>query len=300
MPKLIICKGLPASGKSTWSKAYVKTHPNTVRICRDDLRLMLKDVQFDPKIENIINIAQGNLLEGFMIDDYDIILDATNLNPKYWPGLQEMATMLNYDLEWKDFTDVPLSECILRDSKRPNSVGKKVIQRMHRQFLQVFPPRPAEIPGKPYAIICDIDGTLAHANGRDIYDASKAMDDELDEVIADIVKRHMLHGDTVIFCSGRDAAHSKVTLAWLLKHGLWVMGESVFSYTENAIFGLNTSLLMRPEGDTREDGIVKTELYRKFIEGKYNVRYVLDDRDRVVDAWRDLGLKCLQVHYGDF
>jgi DNA transposition AAA+ family ATPase len=44
--KLIVMKGLPASGKTTWSKAYVKSHPNTVRINRDDLRLMLYNVRF--------------------------------------------------------------------------------------------------------------------------------------------------------------------------------------------------------------------------------------------------------------
>lgn len=31
------------------------------------------------------------------------------------------------------------------------------------------------------------------------------------------------------------------------------------------------------------------------------VKFVLDDRNQVVDMWRkDLGLTCLQVDYGDF
>lgn len=287
MPKLICMKGLPASGKSTWAKAYAKTHDQTLRINRDELRLMLKDIKFDPKIEDFVTEAQDALMDAFAAKGWDIIIDNTNLNPKIQTKLERFAELACYDIEWKDFTHVPLSECLERDRKRgAESAGKKVIQRMHRQFLQGPPVKPAFVESAPYAIICDIDGTLAHANGRDIYDASKAGDDELDEVIADIVKRHYALGDYVIFCSGRESRHRGVTFTWLEKHGLLVPNRY--------------QLLMRAEDDTREDGIVKTELYRNFIEGKYNVRYVLDDRDRVVDAWRDLGLKCLQVNFGDF
>ncbi len=37
------------------------------------------------------------------------------------------------------------------------------------------------------------------------------------------------------------------------------------------------------------------------IKGKYFVRFVLDDRNQVVDMWRnEIGYACLQVYYGDF
>lgn len=288
MPKLIICRGLPASGKSTFAKAYVKTHPNTVRINRDELRLMLFDTQFDPKVEDDITAMQDILMGQAFVMNRDIVLDNTNLNPKVIGKLNEWANRNMYTMEYKDFTDVPLSECIARDAKRgAQSVGKKVIQRMHRQFLQQTPDEPAHVPGRPYAIICDIDGTLAHHdNKRDIYDASKAMGDRLDTVVADIILSHYERGDHVIFCSGRDSQYREITGDWLALHDLWVRDRS--------------ELLMRPAGDTREDGVVKTDLYHTYIEGKYNIRYCLDDRQRVVDSWRDLGLKCLQVAEGDF
>lgn len=57
---------------------------------------------------------------------------------------------------------------------------------------------------------------------------------------------------------------------------------------------------MRPAGDTRNDAVIKEEIYQAEIAGKYNVEFVLDDRDRVVDKWRELGLKCLQVAKGAF
>ena len=59
-------------------------------------------------------------------------------------------------------------------------------------------------------------------------------------------------------------------------------------------------IFMRKEGDSRNDGIIKTEIFDEHIKDKFYVCAVFDDRDRVVKAWRDIGLLCLQVNYGDF
>ena len=52
--------------------------------------------------------------------------------------------------------------------------------------------------------------------------------------------------------------------------------------------------------DSRKDSIVKQEIYEMCIKDKYNVLFVLDDRDQVVNMWREQGLKCLQVAEGNF
>jgi len=58
---------------------------------------------------------------------------------------------------------------------------------------------------------------------------------------------------------------------------------------------------MRKEDDMRKDAIIKRELFDNFIEGKYQIEFVLDDRNQVVDLWRnELKLSCFQVYYGDF
>lgn len=57
---------------------------------------------------------------------------------------------------------------------------------------------------------------------------------------------------------------------------------------------------MRPEGDIRKDSIVKREIFENYIRDYYNIQFVLDDRNQVVEMWRSLGLKCLQVAEGDF
>ena len=54
--EILILIGIPASGKSTWSKEYVRKNPNWVRVSRDDFRDMLKSAQVcEPKIEELIN-----------------------------------------------------------------------------------------------------------------------------------------------------------------------------------------------------------------------------------------------------
>jgi hypothetical protein len=57
---------------------------------------------------------------------------------------------------------------------------------------------------------------------------------------------------------------------------------------------------MRVTGDKKKDSALKEEIYNKYIKGKYNVLFVLDDRQKVVDKWRELGLTCLQVNSGNF
>jgi hypothetical protein len=138
----------------------------------------------------------------------------------------------------------------------------------------------------PSAVIVDIDGTVAKMNGRSPYDYSLVHTDVPHTPIVRLVQELAASGSRIIFCSGREDSCRDETAAWLLDNlGGWV---------ENA------PLLMRPEKDSRDDSIIKRELYEEHIAGNYNIRFVLDDRDRVVDAWRAMGLTCLQVAPGDF
>lgn len=138
---------------------------------------------------------------------------------------------------------------------------------------------------KPTAIICDIDGTLAHMTNRGPHDTSKYMDDSKDDFVHGLFAALATkHNATRIIVSGRSEDHREVTEAWLKEHGV--------TYKH---------LYMRPTGDRQNDRIVKREIYEQFIEPKYRVVCVIDDRNRVVDMWRnELNLICLQVADGDF
>ena len=135
----------------------------------------------------------------------------------------------------------------------------------------------------PQAVLCDLDGTLAHLNGRSPYDASTCLDDLVNMPVAHIVQTYAGLGVYVILVSGREARYRKPTERWLQKHNI--------PYH---------ALHMRPTRDYRKDAVIKTELYRSHLEGAYSVLFVLDDRNQVVEMWRGLGLTCLQVAPGDF
>ncbi len=138
----------------------------------------------------------------------------------------------------------------------------------------------------PKIIICDIDGTLALLGNRDRYNPSTG-EDLLNNPIANILKvynNQNLFPIELIFVSGREDKYRDITEKWLQKHGI----------THYKL------LLMRQTGDFRKDYIIKKELFEKHIKGKYEVLFVLDDRDQVVKMWRELGLTCLQVAYGNF
>jgi len=147
-----------------------------------------------------------------------------------------------------------------------------------RKFNPKIPP-PVHLPNIPTAVICDLDGTLANLNGRSPYDASTCDEDLLNPVVADIIKGKKV----VILVSGREDKFRDKTLSFLLKNGVYY-----------------DHLFMRKTGDQRNDAIIKEEIYNSEIKGKYNIELVLDDRNRVVDMWRSLGLVCHQVAYGDF
>jgi hypothetical protein len=136
----------------------------------------------------------------------------------------------------------------------------------------------------PPAIICDLDGTLAIIGKRSPFEDMHCEGDELNEPVAEILDTYFKKGDSIILMSGRMDRSKEPTERWLTKHGIR------FHH-----------LYMRKTNDMRKDAVIKKELFEKHIKNKYFVRFVLDDRNQVVDLWRkDLGLPCLQVNYGDF
>jgi hypothetical protein len=141
---------------------------------------------------------------------------------------------------------------------------------------------------KPAAIICDIDGTLAH-HTRDHHDYGQVGGDIVDPTIRNLVDREWAAGYDILVVTGRPLSCHAQTYHWLIENHVPV-----------------DELFMRPMNAKDEDGgqladwIVKLDLFNKYIRYEYCVEYVLEDRNQCVNMWRDLGLKCLQVQSGDF
>lgn len=286
MKKVIMCKGLPGSGKSTWAKSKLRENPNQYkRINKDDLRAMLDDSQHSNASEKFIQKVRDALIIEALKNGCHVIVDDTNFAPKHEARIRQLVTDFNrqnndsVSVEVK-FFEATVEECIARDLNRPKSVGERVIRSMYRDYLAPKPPVIERNPNLPDAIICDLDGTLALLNGRSPYDASTCESDLLNEAVAQILRKS---GDAIIFMSGRMDKHREQTQAWLKAHRFYY-----------------EALHMRATGDTRKDSIIKQELYDRYVKGKYNILFVLDDRNQVVEFWRSIGLTCLQVADGDF
>lgn len=279
--KLIYTVGLPASGKSTWAKKYVIEHQDTVRVCRDDLRNM-RGIYWLPKMEGMITAWEDACICE-ALKEYNVIVDATNLNPKTVAWLENIAKGFGAEIEAKVF-DTPLDVCIMRDSCRDDYVGEKVIRDMSVKYN--FPPKKVFIPIQqnddlPHAIIVDLDGTLCIHNGRGPFDYDKCDTDLPNPAIVNLIATISCDFE-IIYVSGREDSCKRKTLDWIKRQGI-VCGND------------DPILFMRKTGDRRADYITKKEIFEQNIKDQYYVEFCLDDRKQVVDLWRSMGLTCLQV-----
>lgn len=139
-----------------------------------------------------------------------------------------------------------------------------------------------------YTVIVDVDKTVANNTHRSPYDYSHAdLDSPIEDVIFLVRTLHADPDSTIVFVSGRDDESYDITKAWLGKHvGQWAGDAPLF---------------MRAHGDNRPDSEVKRDIYRGLVKPKLpRVKFVIDDRNSVVNMWREEGLRCLQVADGDF
>lgn len=282
MKRVIILVGLPASGKSKFANDLLLSEPGRwVRTNKDLLREMAHASYWSPANEKFILQLRDAAILMALESGKNVIVDDTN----FGPHIEHIKALVKGQavVEVNDsFLQVPLEECIKRDLKRLNSVGKDVIMKMYNKYLRVPVPPPEYNPELPDAMIVDMDGTLALLNGRNPYDASNCERDLPNQPVLETVRKWQ-SSINVIVLSGRTDNYQPQTEKWLQRYEV--------KYT---------NIYMRKNGDQRKDSIIKEEFYRQHIEGKFNIRFVLDDRQQVVDMWRSLGLTVFQVAEGDF
>lgn len=292
MPTLTLTRGLPGSGKTTWARQQ-----RAVRVNRDDLRLMLHGGRMGAGwAEMQVTIAQRAQVDALLRAGVDVICDDTNLRAQTVRELAELGAAAGAQVKLEDFTGVPVDVCVERDATRPNPVGEEVIRTMYARYLAgkrrpvELPPGPAESavyvppPGKPSAILVDIDGTVAVMSDRSPYDMTRVHMDSPNEPVIATVRAMQAAGHTIIFCSGRTDDGRAATEAWLQTH----VGVP------------HAGLFMRATGDQRKDSVVKREIFEKQLRDHWRIQAVFDDRNQVVRMWRELGLPVFQVAEGNF
>jgi len=141
------------------------------------------------------------------------------------------------------------------------------------------------------AVVFDLDGTIADIEHRRPMLKENRWDDFFEACDKDVINPWALElrrgmakvGYKIIILSGRMATVKEKTEDWL--------EENKFSYD---------ALVMREVGNTEPDNDLKERFYKELVEPYFNVLFVVDDRKKVVDRWRELGLVCLQCAEGNF
>lgn len=148
--KLIITRGLPGSGKSTWADIYATRSENydTTRVVTlDDIRKAL-DLRHQNGDEPIAQSVRDFLIRRFLEKGYTVISADTNLNEGVVNRLYNIAANVTAQLsldtpievEEQDFRDVPLATCLERNKRRwamgDCKVPDEAIRQMHERYLK--------------------------------------------------------------------------------------------------------------------------------------------------------------------
>jgi hypothetical protein len=144
-------------------------------------------------------------------------------------------------------------------------------------------------------VIVDIDGTvadcahrvhLAQATEWDEFHALSPYDTPKFETV-EFIKVLQAQGYIIFGLTGRDEKYEQMTSSWLVKYRI------PLDYT-----------FMRPSGNRARDCDLKPKMLIDLFGSKENVQekvlVVLEDRDRVVEAFREMGLPCWQVQAGGY
>lgn len=295
-----IYRGYSGSGKSTRVREAVATWGGII-VSRDLIRPQISGkpgkTVLDNAGESLVTKIEKAQITAAVKAGVNVYVDNTNLDKRFASKYADLAVSLGTDFQVMD-VDASVATCKARNAQRPehDQVPEHVIDRQAKRFPLPWPtitakPTPDTTPYEPDthlldAILVDLDGTLCLLpEGFSPYDPAHYPHDKLNTAVSSVIYMAEETGVEVIYFSGREgtASNRAATLEWLAEHRLH-----------------HHKLFMRPEGDDRNDGVVKQEMFNDHIRDNYNVLFALDDRDRVVKSYRDRGIPVFQVNYGDF
>lgn len=172
-PQIVLPIGLPASGKTQFSKAWLAEDPDSrVRVNYDELRVGIfgESWVWNRRDEEAMKAQARSIVKKALMAGLSVVVDNTNLSRGVRASWQDLGRDLGAEYVEHEL-DTPIDVCIARDRARGKSrVGQAVIDGMAVRYGLLDwaeAPRPelwsAKLP--PIAIV-DIDGTVANDNSR--------------------------------------------------------------------------------------------------------------------------------------
>lgn len=282
--KLVMLRGLPASGKSTKAEELLAGGGEFYRVNRDLLRKMLHNNIFNHGREKITIEMQQLIVAKLLSEGKNVIVDDTNLGEKHETGWREVAEEFGAKFEIIDMMDgLTVNECRRRNELRENSVPSGVIENMALQYKYTTHSK---------IVVCDIDGTVANLTHRLQYAKGETKDWKkffsllnLDTPRQDVYMSAQSlaheHDALLVFVSARPEDYRTETEQWLRDNGM-----------------VYDNLIMRRKGDKRQDTDVKSDIYNRYLK-QYDIVRVFDDRPSVIRMWREKGLEVEDVGNGE-
>lgn len=311
--KITLLVGPPGCGKNTWVQNEIKKNPgHAVVLNRDDLRGMLVggnlwNYKFNKAQEELITTVQFSSAQDAIQLNKNVYVADTNLNPATREAWKQFAkknklqySEVDFFLMFRNENEVLEAErgvqgviakfrarCKEWNLKRLHSVPEFVIDKMIDDYIvpqYVNVKQYHGTPGKPKAIIVDLDGTLFHMQDmRGPFEWDKVHLDAVDEHVRETIHLYKNAGYVIIAASGRDGI---------------CKNASQEAMTNNLVPW--DHFFIRAIQDQRPDWIVKEEIFWRDIAPYWDVRLAIDDRDQVVNHYRAMNLKVYQVAPGNF
>ena len=284
--KAIMTVGISASGKTKFAKELVGFKIIERDMIRAQILNELTSGETEGKVvwsrwkwkwEGTVTRIQREMIQEAAEAGENIIISDTNLSPTHRLELSNFLQRLGYDVEYK-FIQPNFEQAVKYDTARENGVGISVLAEQLNKWNSQFKDQYKGTPNTHSAVIVDIDGTLAHMDGRSPFEWTRVGEDSVDLEVKGIVDGLRSIGYKIIVVSGRDGVCKDLTAEWLKFHGI--------QYDD---------FFIRPEGDTRPDTEIKEEIFWNDIAPYYNIRMAIDDRPKVCMMWRSIGVKVIQV-----
>ena len=287
MSKLMVLVGPPGSGKSTLAKKL-----ESEGVCR---------INQDSQGKEYYRIFQQAI-----VDKRPIIVDRMNFNKQQRNKFLEAAS--GYDTEivvLHESYETCLERCMKRDKHPTISTeadAKKALDFFFKNYERVDDSEANHISRiwpegyKPYALVCDLDGTLYNIEHRLKYVRGEGRknwpmffagikDDKVNAWCAVLLER---------FTRGADGIH----IVLYSGRGAEYRASTAMRINEDDV--LHSDLFMRMVGDYRRDDVVKEIILDFEILTRYEPYIFIDDRPSVCRMWRKRGYTVLQCNDKEF
>lgn len=145
MPKLVILRGIPLSGKSTYARKNESY--NVAILSRDDIRMNFfslkryNDYKFTKENEQRVTEKFNLLFRTYLENNISIIVDNTNVKKAYYQEYVDKALEKGWEIEIKDFP-ISLAKAMFRNIIRRIKTDKwipwKVLKTMQKNYKKII------------------------------------------------------------------------------------------------------------------------------------------------------------------